>query len=103
MLNRIAQYIQRAPPREGPEAYAVIEVGSQLIPVYAWMGARVASKLQRFWTPRWITFRDIAGASFTVRSSSIAAVWETTPATRAKTRAFYRAREREYDEDVEQG
>ncbi len=101
MLNRITQYIQRAPPRGGPETYAVIEVGGQLIPVYAWMGARVARQLQRLWTPRWITFRDVAGASFTVRSSRISAVWETTPLTRAKARAFYRARDREYDEDVE--
>lgn len=102
MLNRITQYIQRAPPEGRPDRYAVIEVDRQAIPVYAWMGARVAKQLQRFWTPRWISFVDVSGAAYTVRSSRIVAVWETTPATRARARAFYRARDREYEEDAEQ-
>jgi hypothetical protein len=99
MINRVWQYLQRAPPTEPPDTFAVIEMGEQSIPVYAWMGARVAAQLQRVWTPRWIAFRDIAGAPYLVRSRCIDAVVTTTPKTRALVRAFYRARERERERD----
>lgn len=100
MFNRITQQIQRAPPKGPPDTYALIETVDAMIPVYAWVGARVAAELQRFWTPRWITFRDVAGAQYTVRSKCIRAVVGSSPKVRATVRAFYRDRERERDEDA---
>jgi len=99
MMNRINQHIQRAPPKDPPDTYAMIETVDRSIPVYAWVGERVAAELQKFWTPRWITFRDIAGATHTVRSKYIRAVTGTSPKARAMARAFWRARDRERDED----
>lgn len=100
MINRISDYIQRAPPRPPPEQYALIEVGALFVPVYPWMGARVSAQLRRrFWSPRWITFRDIAGAEYTVRASHVIAVWTTSPEIRRKIRAFYRARDDEAEQD----
>lgn len=102
MINRVKQYLRRAPPKEPPDSYAVIELDAMSIPVYGWMGARVSAQLQRVWTPRWIAFRDISGAPYLVRAQSIRAVLGSTPQTRALVRAFYRARdrERELDEDT---
>jgi hypothetical protein len=99
VINRVKQYLRRAPPTEPPETYAVIELEHAAIPVYGWMAARVSAQLQRVWTPRWIAFRDIAGAPYLVRSRSIRAVMSSTPRTRALVRAFYRARDREREQD----
>lgn len=99
MISRIAQYIQRAPPQGPPDTYALIETVTESIPVYGWMGARVAAQLQRFWPPRWISFRDVMGSAYTVRASHIRAVTTSSPKIRAAVRAFYRAREREREED----
>ncbi len=99
MINRISEHIQRAPPKGPPDTYALVETHTQLIPVYGWVGELVSTQLRKFWTPRWITFRDIAGASYTVRSREIRSVMSTSPEVRATVRAFYRARDREHEED----
>lgn len=99
MFTRYTFSAGPAPPRPPTDSYAVIEIGESFIPVYAWMAARVVAQLQRFWTPRWITFRDITGAVFTVRSKDIRSVASSSPKTRAMARAFYRARAQEQEED----
>lgn len=100
MINRISEHIQRAQPKGPPDTYALVETYTQLIPVYAWVGDLVSAQLRKFWTPRWITFRDIAGASYTVRAREIRSVMGTSPEVRATVRAFYRARDREHDDDA---
>ena len=100
MFSRIDSSSMRGPPRAPTDAYAVIETHREFIPVYAWMGERVARQLRRLWAPRWITFRDVTGAEYTMRAKDIRAVSTSSPKTRAMARAFHRARQREQDEDT---
>jgi hypothetical protein len=67
--------------------------------VYVWVGERVKAQLTRLWVPRWISFRDVAGAPYTVRATHITAVRVTSAEIRRKVRAFYRARDEEYEQD----
>lgn len=95
MISRIAQYIQRAPPKPPPDTYAIIVTSVEGVPVYGWVADRIARQVQRTIPPRWVTFRDIAGGAYTVRSSHIVEIATSSPAIRAAVRAFYAALERE--------
>ncbi|MBX3174686.1 MAG: hypothetical protein KF709_09755 [Gemmatimonadaceae bacterium] len=99
MVNRITNTYERGPPRAPVDTYAVIETCNEYVPVYGWMAARVITQLQRLWTPRWITFRDIAGTVYTVRSKDIRVVRTSSPKTRAMVRAFYKALDEEREKD----
>lgn len=93
------QHLVRAPQRGPPEHYYVVETRTESIPVPRWVAEKVTAQLTRFWRPAWITFRDVAGARHTMRASAIYMVRESSAETRAAVRAFYRARDRERDED----
>lgn len=101
MINRINKHFACAPDPPGPPAsYHIIETRAEAIAVPAAEAQRVRKEIDRFWKPRWVTFRDIAGAEHVLRATAIHLISESSPATRAGTREFNRAREREYDEDA---
>lgn len=99
IINRITRYFARAPDPAPPEQYYLIETLSEFIPVPAAEGERVRAAVQRFWPPRWVAFRDISGAPYTIRTAMVRSVRRSTAESRARVRAFYRARDREAEPD----
>ncbi len=103
MINRINKHFACAPdPPEPPASYHIIETRTEAIAVPAAEAQRVRKALDRFWKPRWVTFRDITGAEHVLRATAIHLISASSPATRAATREFNRAlaREHERDEDA---
>lgn len=58
-------------------------------------GARVVSRLERWWAPRWVTFTDLHGSVVTLQKSAIREIFDTGPASRFAEQVFNRALMRE--------
>lgn len=58
-------------------------------------GARVVSRLERWWAPRWVTFTDLHGSVVTLQKSAIREIFDTGPASRFSEQVFNRALIRE--------
>lgn len=99
-MNRIKHYFARAPDSGPPERYFTVETRSEAIPVTHGVAERLRAQVTRFWKPRYVSFRDIAGARHTLRTAEIYMIRESSAEIRAAVRAFFRARERERDEDT---
>lgn len=56
---------------------------------------RVRRELDQFPQPEWTEFTDLFGARQCIRSQDVFRISESTPQTRARMRAFLRAREKE--------
>jgi hypothetical protein len=60
---------------------------------------RLRTTLTRMFVPRWTSFRDITEALFTVRTAHVHTIVESTFAQRNASRQFWRAREKEEEEN----
>ena len=61
----------------------------------------IERRLDRFWTPTWLVFRDRVGSRVRVRARQIRAVAESTAEQRAGDRRIDRARRREEQADTD--
>lgn len=99
MTNRIWQYLSQCPDPPDREDYFTVETRFEAIPVLASVARRVMAVLEEPETPFWISFRDVTGAMHHIRSDEVYLVRESTARIRKRTRAFFRAREREADDE----
>ncbi|MEP7384675.1 MAG: hypothetical protein ABI910_23595 [Gemmatimonadota bacterium] len=58
-------------------------------------GARLVERLDRWWTPRWVTFVDLHGSLVRLRTSAIREIFDTGPVSRNSEFALTWAIERE--------
>ncbi|HEX6536810.1 MAG TPA: hypothetical protein VF041_19645 [Gemmatimonadaceae bacterium] len=98
-MNRLKEFLE---PQEDPEssgAFWEIETHYDYFVVSREMAMEVERRLDQLPPPRWIAFRDLAGARHRVLATQIYRVSESTPAQRAARRAFHRARRLEEKAD----
>lgn len=99
MINRIQHLFAQSPDPPDRTDYYVVETRAEGIPVSPSTARRILATLEMPETPFWVFFRDIAGASYHLRTDEIHLVRESSARSRARVRAFYRARQREAEED----
>ena len=96
-INRIIPR-PRDEPDEAPRAGTYWELRTERFVAFcidARTAQRILALLGRWWAPRWITFRDVAGSQVRVRRGDIRSLVESTPTTRAADRRLEVALEAE--------
>lgn len=102
MINRIAQYLKTMNAiRAAPTDYWWIETPLSGYFVSARTARSVEHRLEREPMPRWLVFRDLAGARHRVLATSVRLVTESTATQRAERRAFVRELQREREQDAD--
>lgn len=99
MVNRLRPLLEEPEEEKPAEDYWEIHGDCESFYVSRETAARVLRQLERRWTPRWIRFTDLYGATVRVRSARIQYVQECTQEQRAAERAFHRARRQEHKAD----
>lgn len=99
-MNRIKELLEEPGERPLPAGdYWIVYGDGIYVYVTAETAVRVARSLERWWTPRWITFVDLTGSRIRVRTSTLQGVLECTALQRAATREFERAQRLEQKAD----
>jgi hypothetical protein len=94
-MNRLREFFED-PEQEAPsDDFYWVETRSDAIAVSRATATEVERELDRPSRPRWVIFRDIAGARHRLLAHLVEHVAESTAAQRAAGRAFYRARKLE--------
>lgn len=91
-MNRLLDYFEDPQEPEGQKDYFEIETPYDYFAISRETAMEVERRLDQLPPPRWIAFRDLAGAWHRVLAGSVYRVSESTAAQRAARRAFYRAR-----------
>ena len=91
-MNRLAEYFADPPEPESDDDYFEIETHYDFFAVSREIAMEVEHRLDQLRPPRWIAFRDLAGAWHRVLARHVYRVSESTAEQRAARRAFYRAR-----------
>ena len=94
-MNRLEDYFADPPEPESERDFFEIETHYDYFAVSRETAAEVERRLDQLPPPRWIAFRDLAGAWHRVVTAHVYRVSESTAAQRAARRAFYRARRQE--------
>ena len=99
-MNRITRYLEEAPeePRYG-DFWVVAMYPFGCFHVNSVVAGCIRAQLDRWVTPKWITFHDRVGSLVRVRSSHIRSIVECTTEQRAADRRLDRAREEEEKAD----
>ncbi|MBK6487341.1 MAG: hypothetical protein IPF98_10825 [Gemmatimonadetes bacterium] len=69
------------PPPNGME-FVVVRTNNCRFQLTRADGARLVARLDRWWTPRWVTFVDLHGSLVRVRTSAIREIFDTGPVSR---------------------
>src|SRR5919199_3854379 len=94
-MNRLTEYLEDPEEEVPSDDYCWIETFSEAIAVSREAAAGIERELDRPTPPRWVIFRDIAGARHRLLAHLIEHISESTAAQRAANRAFRRARKLE--------
>lgn len=98
-MNRLKEYLEEPEESVPYGDFWVIYGEAGIFYVTAQVAGEVARRLERWWTPRWITFVDVAGAPVRLRGREIQAIYESTQLQRSRERSFHRARRLEEKAD----
>jgi hypothetical protein len=98
-MNRLREYFEEPPEPERSDDYFAIESHYDTFAVSRATAIEIERQLDQRPTPRWIVFRDLAGARHRVLASHIRSISESTAAQRAASREFDRARRLEEKRD----
>jgi hypothetical protein len=91
-MNRLKDFFEQPPEPERQNDFYEIETCYDMYAVSRETAHEVERRLDQLPPPRWIAFRDLAGARHRVVTAQIHRISESTAAQRAATRAFSRAR-----------
>ncbi len=97
-MNRLTSYFEEAEEPQEPEladSYAVVETAQYWYAVSPETARQVERLVTRWLGPRWLVFTDLWGTRRRILRSAVDNIHDSTPATRAAARAFYRARKLE--------
>lgn len=99
MQNRLEDLFRDPLEPETPDEYWVIETRPDTFIVSRETAMEVERRLDQLPPPRWVVLRDMSGGRHRILVSDIYRITESTPATRAACRAFWRARRLEDKND----
>lgn len=99
MQNRLQDLFRDPLEPETPDEYWVIETRPDTFIVSREVALEVERRLDKLPPPRWVVLRDLSGGRHRILVSDIYRITESTPATRAASRAFWRARRLEDKQD----
>ena len=99
MINRLSSYFGQLDNQKSYRDYWAISTETDTFYVTANEAKRVIDTLERRWSPRWITFTELFGATIRIRSRVIECVWESSAEHRQAGRDFRRALEEEQNVD----
>jgi hypothetical protein len=91
-MNRLKEFFEQPPEPERQDDFFEIESYYDTYAVSRETAHEVERRLDQLPPPRWIVFRDLAGARHRVLAAQIHRISESTAAQRAAARAFSRAR-----------
>lgn len=96
-INRIIPRPTAESPDGAPRAgtYWVLRTERMSMYVDARTAQRISALIGRWWAPRWLAFRDLAGSQVRVRRADVRSLVESTPTTRAADRRLEMALEGE--------
>ena len=98
-MNDLQHSQNPLPEPEGTNDYYVIETFYDSFAVSRQVADAVARQLSQRQIPRWIIFRDLSMAFHRILAAHVYRFSESTVATRAASRAFWRARRMEDKKD----
>jgi hypothetical protein len=98
-VNELQQSQNPLPEPEGTNDFCVIETFYDSFAVSRQVADAVARQLGQRQIPRWIIFRDLSMAFHRILAAHVYRFSESTVATRAASRAFWRARRLEDKKD----
>jgi hypothetical protein len=94
-MNRLKDFFEQPPEPDRQDDFFEIECYCDTFAVSRETAQEVERRLDQLPPPRWIVFRDLAGARHRVVAKQIYRISESTAAHRAAVRAFSRARRSE--------
>jgi hypothetical protein len=94
-MNRLKEFFDQSPEPERQDDFYEVESYRETFAVSRETAADVERRLDQLPPPRWVVFRDLAGARHRVLAAQVYRISESTAAQRAAARAFGRARRQE--------
>lgn len=103
MINRL-KYLMDRPPEPGRETtFYEVETVHNIYVVTLQGALEIQRQLDALPAPRWVEFRDLFGAQHQTPAGQIVRISESTPETRHARRLFSRDRDKEDEQDKEDG
>ncbi|HWG52194.1 MAG TPA: hypothetical protein VN677_02730 [Gemmatimonadaceae bacterium] len=103
MINRLKDYFEDPREPENQDDFFEIETPYDYFAVSRETAMEIERRLAQLPPPRWVAFRDLAGAVHRVIAAHIYRISECTMEQRSARRAFFRARRQEDKADRRPG